>query len=62
MMPKGRESVVARKGMELEENHRNGVFHGLLCGFESVNLVLAAGVLPLDPQSLWLSVVGSLTS
>ena len=35
--------------MGLEENHKNGVFHGLLCRFESANLVLAAEALPLDP-------------
>ena len=35
--------------MGLKENHKNGVFHGLLCGFEGANLVLAMGALPLDP-------------
>ena len=35
--------------MDSEENHKNIVFHGVLYGFQSANLVLAVGALPLDP-------------
>lgn len=41
--------MVIRKSLESAKNGKNSVFRAFLCGFRSVNLVLAAGALPLDP-------------